>query len=285
MITIIILILGYVEGVGSSAVFRRILSLVQLNATHYIVTDFSNHCLRQVQYVNNQWETSTYAGDCTNSGSKDGQLLNAKLNEPVSMIKLNETLILSEGEGKAIKQINISAGTVTTIYKSSHEIFHLAFDDSSNSFYATTFNGILTITDEQQAFLTGTTSSGNRAASFSRSRFSIPTDIKWIDNVTLLVTDYSNHVLKVVDMAAQRVYKICVGKSVEANGARICLCFLFYANSNLDSASSWFDSCIENKWLILFYFCICSSILPIIIAYLFSSQYLKNTITKDCINK
>lgn len=63
---------GYEEGIGSSARFNHVSSLVQVSATTVILADERNSCLRRL----NRWTamTSQFAGNCSNSQyyPKDG---------------------------------------------------------------------------------------------------------------------------------------------------------------------------------------------------------------------
>ena len=62
--------------------FSSIHSFAQLSRSEVIFTDFNNHCLRSLDRKTNQ--TSTYSGNCTNIGHRDG--VDALLAHLVSVI-------------------------------------------------------------------------------------------------------------------------------------------------------------------------------------------------------
>ena len=106
---------GYIEGVSANARFNTILSFIQLSRSHVILTDAENHCLRSVDRTTNQ--TSTYSGNCTERGDKDG--VDALFTWPFSMIvdlMNSQQLIISEFNSRSLKTINTVSKHVSTIY-------------------------------------------------------------------------------------------------------------------------------------------------------------------------
>ena len=213
------MLIGYLEGSGEHALFNFIYGLVQINSQHYIVAERFNHCLRNIQEFpwktgNNKWETSTYAGNCTVQGRTDGPLHIARFQELLSMMKVKEILLLTQLRGESIRRIDIVTGIVTTIFRSDFRALRgLALLERNNEFYATTGHGILHIIDEKGSWLMGSLNAGTRVGNFSSAQFNDPADIKWLDNITLVVADSNNHNLKVIELETERVFQICEGES------------------------------------------------------------------------
>lgn len=65
--------------------FNKVTGFVQVrHSTRIIVVDHKNHCLRYVDRDTSY--TGVFAGSCTNSGSSDGDLLEARFNKPYNVI-------------------------------------------------------------------------------------------------------------------------------------------------------------------------------------------------------
>ena len=174
--------------------------------------DSSNHCLREVRDLGNEWETFTYAGKCTESGTTDGRLRDARFKQPSSIINLDRKLIVAEISNNAIREINMDTGIVATIHKSDHGLYYLAIGHRTNEFFASTYHGIVRIINDTDSFIVGSSSTGNEIGNFASASFNGPADLEWLDSQTLLLVDSNNGDIKIIDTGLQEVRRICVGK-------------------------------------------------------------------------
>lgn len=61
---------GYVEGIGTDAIFNALTGFAQLNDSHIVAVDQINNCLRLI--ARSDWSTSSWVGKCLTPGYQDG---------------------------------------------------------------------------------------------------------------------------------------------------------------------------------------------------------------------
>lgn len=109
---------GYSEGQHTNARFTEIRGFSQINATHVMVVDFLNHCVRLVNRLTNQ--TSPFFGQCTRRGfGRDGLQSRHEVffSGPLSVIKDPRRegiyLLAEEWEDK-IRELDITTMSTET---------------------------------------------------------------------------------------------------------------------------------------------------------------------------
>ena len=221
---------GYIEGVGANARFSYIRSFIQLSRSHVILTDYGNHCVRCVDRTTN--ETSTYTGNCTNRGNRDG--VNALFYRPASILVdlMNfQQLIISEFNSRSLKTINTACKNVSIFYRDITHRYHLnhLLQDAETGNIHVTFShsvGLYNYQSRTFSIITGSTSSGFVDGEFSQLRFDYPRGLAFLSRSTVLVADQNNHKLRVLDLRSNTSSSICSGARAHADGG-LASCSLF----------------------------------------------------------
>lgn len=104
---------GYAEGVGKDAKFDIIPSFTQLNSTHVLLADYGNHCIRMVDRRLNL--TTTFVGECNNSGNANGKLLESRLFLPDELVLGANPNIVYLAVDESIKKIDIREDSLTVV--------------------------------------------------------------------------------------------------------------------------------------------------------------------------
>lgn len=129
---------GYQDGRGQNAKFRLITGFAQVNTTYIVLVDHENHCLRSVSRP--QGLATTLAGRCGRPGYLDGEFLLSKFYQPYNIEKIsNSTLLVTDHNNNAIREINLETRTVITWLQSEDLEFpiDLLLDTESNLLYVT----------------------------------------------------------------------------------------------------------------------------------------------------
>ena len=165
------------------------------------------------------WETSIFAGNCTNRGDIDGNLLEAKFSPPASIILFKNWIYMSDWKNNKIKEIDLISDQVKTVYLSKYQLAFLAVGAKEKEFYATADHGILHIYNHSENWLTGSApySAANSNNDIGIAEFHQPRDMHWLTNSTLLVADELSSKLKVVDTITLTVKNICTGEATGFN--------------------------------------------------------------------
>ena len=213
---------GYTEGVGAAARFDTIVSFVQLSISYVILTDHHNHCLRSVDRRTNQ--TSTYSGNCTTRGNRDG--VNALFYRPASIIAdlmNSQQLIISESNSRSLKTINTVSKRVSIFYRDITNRYRLSYvlqDAETGNIYVTFDHGVGLYDYKSRTFseITGSSWSGFVDGEFSQLRFYSPRELAFLSSSTLLVADQGNNRLRVLDLRTNTSSSICSGARGHADG-------------------------------------------------------------------
>jgi len=209
---------GYVEGVGRTARFNAIYGISQLEYK-YILSDYGNHCLRSVDYISN--ETQTFAGACLSWGTADGSLVSARFASPSGMTRdLGNPDVIYLVELRALRKIDLLAETVITLPGSnlpSGYIYGVTMSPAGNLFI-TSLHGIMQFNlNETVQWLTGNTTQGAACdeCDISSARFSGPVGLRFITPKVLMVADYNNHKLRLVNLTSGIVTAIGAGEGYQ----------------------------------------------------------------------
>ena len=205
---------GYVEDVGSNARFNGIFSSLQLSSSILVLADHNNYCFRNVDRTTNQ--TSPYSGNCTNRGDRDG--VDALFYSPSSIIqdvKNNTQLLISDLILGSLKKIILADKYVSTLYKdSSYRLTTLLQDPSTGNIYVTFNHGLRLYDYESKSFsvIAGHPSQyGFVDGEISQVRFIYPRELAFLSPGKLLIADYGNSRLRVLDLITNTISSICSG--------------------------------------------------------------------------
>ena len=212
---------GYLEDVGSSARFQNIRSFIQLSRSLIVLADTSNYCFRNVDRTTNL--SSTYSGNCTNRGDRDG--VDALFYNPTSIkldVKNNTQLLIIDFNLGSLKKIILASKHVSTIHKeSSYRLTTLLQDPSTGNIYVTFLHGLGLIDYESLSFsvIAGSSSqSGLVDGAISQVRFSNPREVAFLCPHKLLIADSSNDRLRLLDLITNTSTSICSGVQAHLDG-------------------------------------------------------------------
>jgi len=194
---------GYVNGIVTSP----------KNNKHIWLSDLDNNCFREINRVTNY--TSYLTGGCREKTVKDGKFDNAKVAFPFGMITstLNDDRVyFLERKYQTLKcliRIN-SIWYVNTLIPLNQNISGLTFNPTGAYLYFTTNSSIMRVSStwksSPETILSGF---GHNDGAIDSAKMREPKYLHFLDNQTVLLTDYKNHVLRVVDLAKSRVSTIC----------------------------------------------------------------------------
>ena len=103
---------------------------------------------------------------------------------------------------------------IDTIHESVHlELRQLVIGKKRNEFYLTVPHGVIRVQDRKEAWVVGSAEHKTqfRKTQFTGAGFGYPESIAWLTEKILLVADFRNHLIKLVDMESQEVTVICTG--------------------------------------------------------------------------
>ena len=234
---------AYREGAGEAARFSGITGFYQINSRTVVVVDQSNHCLRHIDRPTAQ--TQPFSGTCTKSGYADGA--QALFYSPHSIIpdsRDQDKLLVTDNGNNAVRHVDINTRVVSTFYKGALNYpLGITQDFSSGDLYMTTFSAVyhLNYHSKDLTLITGSpTQHGYRDGDFSVSLFYYPNELLLIDNMRkLLVTDYNNNRLRILDRQSNTTYSLCTGARGHIDGD-MDSCSLYWPRSLMVSGDSLF---------------------------------------------
>lgn len=106
------------DGSHTNALFRRPTGIAASPAGALFVADMNNHVIRQMEYFEPEWYTSTIAGFPFVGGSADGVGMAAEFATPYSLVVVKGgTLYVADTGNNAVRQVRLGdeGWTVTTI--------------------------------------------------------------------------------------------------------------------------------------------------------------------------
>lgn len=205
---------GYREGVGPAARFNSTYRTAfhQPNATHVILLDNSNGCVRVVSRLSNA--TSTLAGQCQNKGYIDGAASEARfgrLGGGIAQRPGTNELLISDMQNDCIRKIDMDTLYVSTLIEANSPRA-IAFDPTGIFLYYTLSQHIMWINldTREQVFLNRDASKQHYDGPVNSSRFSnIVPDIHFLTDKLLVVADQFHDSLRLVDLHSGSVSSIC----------------------------------------------------------------------------
>lgn len=187
-----------------------------------MLLDLNNRCLRRVDRRTNV--TTTYSGECGKLGYRDG--VDALFYLPLSLIrdsKNSSQLILSENIYASLRTVEIPGQRkVSTLLRHAPaNIGCLLQESMTGDIYLTVGNaiGLFHYQSEKLTITAGTADiSGHYDGPFPLMLLSAPLEMQLFGPNHLLVADYGNSRLRILDMSTNTSFSICTGDSGYENG-------------------------------------------------------------------
>lgn len=208
----------YIEGKGQTATFSKITAFAQVNRTYTLIADSFHGCIRSVDRLTNI--TQHVAGICKErvyswETHTDGKLSEATFHVISTMEYHQGVIYVVENAKKTVRKVSMQEGEVTTIvakdrFRKYDVPRRLLFDQFRKMIYITAFNGLSQFDLSTGSFSYLTQEYGNSSKGHLRtSEWSGASEIIFIDQDTLLVTDTFNGKLKAIDLKSMTVNTWC----------------------------------------------------------------------------
>ena len=211
----------YQEGQGSNARFNFMESFYQRNSTTVIVADSGNNCVRIVDRITNT--TSRLSGRCGDPdgfGSIDGPFYSAGFASPSFFVRLPTTVSggheqLAFKDFSAVRKIDFTTETVSTMAQDDQiqQLSALTINPDNSSLYLSFLNGIakLDLLTNKLTILSlsrrhGRPVDGPLSVAVFESGIS---SLTFLNPSVLLISDYNNDMIRVVDLITEEVTSLC----------------------------------------------------------------------------
>lgn len=208
---------GYREGQGKDAMFDGVKGFLQLNTTHIIVVDSSNHCIRLVSRLSNQ--TQPFVGTCGEAGYRDGT--HPLFNYPWSITRQHGSdnyAYITDARNNAIREINIGRRAVRTVVRSDilRDPLSLTYNSARSSLIITHSHGLARyhIDTYELEVVVGSGDYNYHDGSLDEATFNCPHEVTLLSHDLFAVADYSNHLLRIVSLKEGRVSSLCNGQYI-----------------------------------------------------------------------
>lgn len=205
---------GNLDGVGAAAQLGGPVGICLHSSTELLFTEQVNNKIRKINISTN--EVTAFAGDIMGaSGSTDGPLATAKFNAPYDVFSSMGVVVVADQSNHKVRLINggnvsTFAGTGTassldgpTLNATFHTPLSLIGNENGELFVLDYGTAIIRKID-QSAMVTSVVGSGYQYADgdFSVARFHSPTGMTFDPNGNLIVADYGNNRIRIVDFDA-----------------------------------------------------------------------------------
>ena len=215
---------GYKGGVGEEARFGAIHGITHISKRLVVVVDTSNHCLRVIERTTRS--TSVLSGICRGSpGYQDGRL--ARFNLPLSVVvdqKDKHQLHVTDFFNKAVRTVNVKSRIVSTFVKSDSftRLNFMTQHKQTGDLYVTPDRSVFKI-----AYVTKkiTLISANP---YGNDPFKELYGLIFISHDTLLLADYSNNKLRLLDTHTHEATTLNVSNA--SNNLRLPISILLTDN-------------------------------------------------------
>lgn len=214
---------GYLESVGTDSRFTTISSFVQLNVSVIVATDLNNHCLRIIDRAT--YTTSAFAGHCGTSGYANGR--NSLFNRPWLALRhsnISSKLLITDEQNHALRELNMD--TMETVALATSEN-GLKFPTGMTYCWGYA-NCVLTVNEHfissynfdtrNVTLIAGDASPGHADRELKMSKFYYPIGIVTLSPHIILVTDYSNRRLRILNISSDSVSSFCRGYTGSEDG-------------------------------------------------------------------
>lgn len=204
---------GFQDGVGTAATFSSLKWFIQVNASHIIAVDTTNHCLRMVD--RRIRSTMPFVGSCTNDGFANGYGLTALFNQPSEIIRSKESgwYLVADKENDAIREVHLLTRDVKTFYE--HSTFKdpvsITFDPPKDILFVGGVNyiGQINTTNLTLKIHTRRSSFGNFDGSLENAKFSTINSMLALSSSVILAADTHNGRIRLVNMDNWNVSTFC----------------------------------------------------------------------------
>ena len=223
---------GYVEGKGTDARFKEITSFLQLDKNRVAIVDHQNSCVRMLDRETEV--TSPFVGKCGVIGWPDGKALEAEFNQPTDILfdeRDRNNLIILDDYNDAIRLLDMRTMMLKTLYANDTDLYRprYAVVDKNNpdKLYITIMRRLVSYSFEKNAVtvLTGAVPATDEEkyiifdGHLSAARFGYYlSGIAQINEQFLLISDYWNDKVRVIDLLNQQVYSVCDDDVVQVFG-------------------------------------------------------------------
>lgn len=213
---------GYDEGRSTVARFKLISGFVQLNNEIVILVDRENYCLRQLDRTNLQ--TSVFVGQCGASGSDDGS--SAKFSDPYSILidprSGNKLLVIERFSDGAVRQVDVITRETTTLMSKPSGFsgpVSFALDPEDNLIITETMAiWKYNLDSENIEKVAGSSNTGSEDGPLNVANFQWPKGMVFFTRDIILLSDYLNHKMRVVNLADGEVFSLCSGEQKTRDG-------------------------------------------------------------------
>lgn len=214
---------GYREGSSDEARFYNPYSFYQQNASHLVIVDCYNYCIRSISRLTNS--TSWIAGTCTQYGTNpgDSSFESAQFAKLAKIVKLprddgSEIALVSSYTrtlfyGK-IRVINFDEKRVSTLQNRFGQLFGLTIRPDTQFAYFAYSGGLGKVRytnadyfDLMSSPLSGWSHLDGPLDSARLGQW--PETLMFINSNTMLIADYDNSVLRVADLELNYMTTIC----------------------------------------------------------------------------
>ena len=210
---------GYREGVGDEARFTYIYGFAQISEKLVVVADSNNNCLRLIDRSTNK--TSVFSGLCESRGYKDGSP--GQFDYPFFVVidkRDKNQLFITDYRNSAVRTVNANSRVVGTFVWSDSlkYIRGITQEEESGDLYVTALNALYRITYTQRTvtLISGSPgwNSGYGDSTLLNSLFDYPRELLFITFNTLLIADWDNNKLRLLDMKSDKVTTLHVTNSL-----------------------------------------------------------------------
>ena len=196
--------------------FNYIRGFKQLNSTHIVVVDYSDHCI--IMYNREDKSKRVIAGKCGVSGYVDGVSARFKYPWGVEVDERNPGhLLITDLGNDALRSVGVASGTVSTVIRTGFRYPRgLTWYNGRLLVVNSNYISEVTWTSDGTAtniILAGIGNNGYRDGAFTGAQFYGPSDIhQWRDGLFLIADEY-NERLRLLDMTKRKVLPVCVGST------------------------------------------------------------------------
>ena len=214
--------------VGLLARFQELHGFRQISPSEVVVADYNQHCLKLIDRITLQ--VSRYAGYCGSSGYVTGTS-GARFSHPhtiISDIKRPGMLLVTDSNNDAVRHVNtLSSSAPHTVSDFFQQTSYLDWPKGitqhhvSGDLYITNDdNEVWKVTYSSKSIskLAGASSSSFRDCDFSTSYFYNPYEIIFIGDNKLMLADYSNNRLRVLNLKTSHTSSVCTGSRSHIDG-------------------------------------------------------------------
>ena len=194
---------------------------MQLNANEVLIADHQpSVCLRHLNRVTGQ--TSTFAGSCGNRGYVDGSFESARFNGLHDLVHSPSrnalyTISTNNRGDVLIRVFDLTQRTVSTLINLRNAGFmgfarNIALDPSEQNIYVSSHSMLAKVNLDTKTYTAVTPTTFDRGfkdGPLSTAAVSSPSEIIFLNDNTILISDELNQRLRVIDLKTSTISSIC----------------------------------------------------------------------------